>query len=89
VQLESVSLSDCTLGLAHAVAFAAEPRTVVEAWRDHVVASTVTPELLYLYAEATSGEKWTTAAFVYGLALSCQRRESEGVRWYALAGSRR
>lgn len=67
-------------GLACAVAFAANPRGVLKAWRDTIVASLVSNEMSCLYQEATGGEKWTTAAFIYGLALSAQRREAGHVQ---------
>jgi hypothetical protein len=79
-RLECLQAYPQSAGLAYAVAFAADPRSVVAAWRDTIVASLASNELSCLYQEATGGEKWTTAGFIYGLALVAQQREIDHVQ---------
>lgn len=79
-RLECLQTLPQSAGLACAVAFGADPRSVLTAWRDTIVASLVSNEMTCLYQEAAGGEKWTTAAFIYGLALDAQRREAAYVR---------
>jgi hypothetical protein len=74
VRLETLQAYPEAVGLAHAASFVDDPRRVVGAWRDSIVEPLLRNDLLYLYREAAGGEKWTTAAFVHGLALASQRR---------------
>ncbi|HWJ05868.1 MAG TPA: hypothetical protein VNS57_08770 [Steroidobacteraceae bacterium] len=79
-RLECLQAYPQSAGLAAAAAYATNPRDVLTAWRDTLVAPLVSNEMSCLYQEAAGGEKWTTAAFIYGLALAAQRREVEHVR---------
>lgn len=83
-RLESLSLYPQTSGLAHAVAFESDPPAVAGAWRDHIVESQVGKETLRLYRDAVEAQRWATAAYLYGMALTSQKRVTEHVRSYDL-----